>query len=104
MSKLDEVLDRHWQELRKRKGVLNVSVGNKFKDGKDTGRKAIVVYVAEKKPLNALAALEVIPSEIEGCETDVVELSTKDYVLGDTEPSKKSPKIQRRIAGGVRKE
>ena len=98
-----EVLKKQWQQLRQRDGVLNVTVSNKFSDGRDMGEPAIVFYVKEKKPKSKLLASELIPKKIENCKTDVVELSTSDYELGDTESSKRGLEVQKRMAGGVKK-
>jgi len=101
-SSSEEILERHEKELRKPR-VLNLAVSTKFVDGEDTGRECITAYVSEKIPRNLLAPEEIIPSEIEGVPTDVVELGAKDYELGDTEVSRRPPRAQRRIAGGVRR-
>lgn len=54
-------------------GVHGVGVGHKNTHGAYTGELSIKVYVNKKKPLPELAADEVIPREIEGIKTDVVE-------------------------------
>jgi len=97
-----DILERH-PELRDIPGVWNIRIATKWKDGKDTGKTSIVVYVRKKKELRNLRKAERIPSEIEGIPVDVIELSTSDFKLGNTAPSKLPPKVQRRIAGGVRR-
>jgi len=97
-----EVLERH-PELREIPGVWNARVATKWKDDKDTGKTSIVVYVRKKKKLRNLKKTERIPSEIEGIPVDVIEFSTSDFKLGDTIPSRLSPKTQIRIAGGVKR-
>lgn len=97
-----KVLDGH-PELRDIPGVLNVAVATKWKGGKDTGEPSIVVYVFRKMKLSELKAAEIIPSEIEGVPVDVIELSSPDFKLGDTAPSRLPPEVQRRIVGGVKK-
>ena len=89
-----EVLSRHWEELRTKKSYLNSTVGNKIKDGKDTGVKAIVIYVKKKQPMAELAEGEVIPSEIEGVPTDVVELAPIGWVADRTAISELHPAEQ----------
>jgi hypothetical protein len=104
MTDIHEVLDKHLKRLREFSNVLNVAIGTKFVNGRDTGIPAIVVYVSKKKPCNMLSLGELIPVMVEDVDTDVIELSTDDYVLGNTNPSKLNPAVQRRIAGGVRNE
>lgn len=96
-----EVLKKHWKELRAYPNVLNTNYGKKIVNGVQTDTDAIIVYVSKKHPEEKLDARAVIPKTIEGIPTDVVELSTPDYVLGDTSVSHKPPHIQRRLGGGV---
>ena len=100
---VNETLERNFEKLRKRKNVLNVTLGTRVVNGVDTGEPAIVVKVRMKLPINMLRASDMLPREINGVPVDVQEMSTPDYQLGDTIISKKPPSIQRRIAGGVRK-
>jgi len=95
MSK--EVLDRHWQELRKLPNVLNVAVAPKFKDGKPTGETGITVYVSKKLP--QLPPHLMVPKEIEGVVTDVVELAPTTWKPGVTSISKLHPDQQLRRLG-----
>jgi hypothetical protein len=60
--------------LRTYPGVHAVGIGEKYVNGKPSGEPSIVVLVIEKKPLNQLKAEEVIPSEIEGIKTDVIQV------------------------------
>jgi hypothetical protein len=54
-------------------GVHSVGVGGKLVEGKDTGELAIVVFVEKKKEREELSEGQLVPSEIEGIKTDVVE-------------------------------
>ena len=90
-----KVLGRHWEELRRRKNVINVALHTKIKDGKDTGTPAIVVYVTKKVAAVELSAEHLVPPEIEGVPTDVIELpSTGITTFGETEISKLHPAEQ----------
>jgi hypothetical protein len=60
-------------DLLNRPEVTAVDIGEKVTKGKPTGRRAIVIYVKKKEPLSRLAAADVIPKEINGIPTDVVE-------------------------------
>lgn len=55
-------------EFLTRPGVIGVDIGEKYTDGRPTGRAAIVVYVCTKGPLHA----QQIPAEVGGVPTDVV--------------------------------
>ncbi len=66
-------------ELRSRPGVTGVDVGLKEVNGKLTNQFAIRIYVAEKK--TDLPAGQVLPSEINGHRTDVLEATFE--VQGD---------------------
>jgi len=89
----EEAAERHHEALKKFPNVLNVSAG----------ADRIVVFVSKKLDKASLKEGEALPESIEGIPVDVVELSTKDFVLGRTSASEKSPRIQRRLAGGVRR-
>jgi hypothetical protein len=54
-------------------GVTGVDIGPKVTKGLPTKHMAIVVYVKKKKPLSQLTPSEVVPKEIDGVPTDVVE-------------------------------
>ena len=61
-----------WEAL-KAKGANMAVMGEKISGGKRTGRQAIIVGVPEKLPLNQLRKQDLIPAELQGMETDVVE-------------------------------
>ena len=104
LDKIAETLEKHFDKLRKMKNVLNLGMGTKFTNGRDTGRPSIIVFVAKKQPLIQLNPEDVIPQFLDEVYVDVVELSTTDYELGHTNPSRLSPSIQRKIASGVKNE
>lgn len=54
-------------------GVHSVGIGPKLKGGNKTGELSIVVWVTRKLPANGVPAAQLIPAEIEGIKTDVVE-------------------------------
>jgi hypothetical protein len=60
-----------------------VGVGGKIVGGKDTGELAIVAFVEKKKKREELAEGQVVPSEIEGIKTDVVEAPRVRLVKAD---------------------
>ena len=101
-KRAEEVLGRH-PELRTIPGVMNTRVATKWVEGKDTGAVSINLYVFKKKKLKGLKKTDRAPTSIEGIPIDIIELSSPDFKLTDTWPSRQPPEIQRRIAGGVRK-
>src|SRR5713226_6261732 len=54
-------------------GVHAVGVGAKIVGGQRTQEISIMVYLVKKKPLSELRPEEVIPPEIDGVKTDVIE-------------------------------
>jgi len=97
-----DILERVWRKWMYRDGILNIQISTKITDGVDTGEPVMTFYVVKKLPKSELMKVNIIPKEIEGMKTDVVELSTDDYVLGDTGVSKKDPAVQLRLANGVK--
>jgi hypothetical protein len=95
----NEVLGRHWDDLKQIPGVLNAAVASKFKAGADTGVEAIVLYVEKKKPCTELPGEHCIPIEIEGIPTDVIEISPQTWTAGKTEISQRDPEEQLRMLG-----
>jgi hypothetical protein len=51
--------------------IMGFGIGEKTVDGKFTGELAVKVYVVEKLPESALVASSVVPSEVQGVQTDV---------------------------------
>ncbi len=64
----------HEDNLLAKNGVVGVGVGYKESNGVLTDEVAVIVLVQEKHPLTALAAEDVIPKELEGMKTDVIEV------------------------------
>jgi hypothetical protein len=95
----EEVLERHWRGLKTLPNVLNVGISTKWKDGKDTGVPSITIYVVQKVHESQLTPEHVVPKDIEGVPTDVVELRSDTWTPGETEISKLSPAEQRKRLG-----
>jgi hypothetical protein len=77
MSEADRILEikkAAAARLHRIPGVHAVGVGAKITEGKDTGELAITVFVVKKKKLEELVEEEIVPSEIEGAKTDVIEM------------------------------
>ncbi len=69
-----EAQSLHEKELLNKPNVVGVGVGYKDKDGVPTDEVAVVVLVERKKPLAALNPEEIIPRDLEGLRTDVLEV------------------------------
>jgi len=65
---------KNWTKLLRLKGVVLVGRGKKITAGVNTNRDAIVVGVIRKLSLAELKKKDVVPKEVEGIETDVIEL------------------------------
>lgn len=103
MNPIKEAIEKRWGELRRYPNVLNVNLSKKFVKGQMTGTDCITVFVSKKLSEAELKTEEILPKVLDGIPVDVVELSTKDYVMGETSASRRSPEVQRRLGGGVRK-
>lgn len=67
------------EALMKMEGVTGVDVGYKYKDGKRTDEITIRVHVAKKK--KGMAAKDMIPAEINGVKTDVIEMNAELFTV-----------------------
>jgi hypothetical protein len=67
------VKERVEDELLRIPGVTGVDIRRKVTKGKETDQMAIVVSVKSKKPKSAVKEDELVPPEIDGIPTDVVE-------------------------------
>lgn len=69
-----EVKDRYESFLMSRENVVGVAIGERFENGGPTGEQVITVLVTEKKPEYTLEEEQIIPRELDGVRTDVVEV------------------------------
>ncbi len=92
-------------ELIERTGVVAVDIGEKVTGGEPTGQPSIVVYVQKKKAESSLSEAEVIPAEINGVPTDVVEmeieLQTALVRVSDDVEIQLDPGSYRPLRGGI---
>jgi hypothetical protein len=63
-------------------GVHSVAIGAKVVAGKRTSEPSIAVFVGKKKKLSDLSSSEVIPTQIEGIKTDVIEEESPELFAG----------------------
>ena len=73
-SEILRAKEKHKAELLACRGVVGVGIGYKRIKGEETGRISIIVSVERKIPLNELEDGDIIPGEIEGIPTDIVEV------------------------------
>lgn len=73
MENIIRALEKHRKRLHAFPNVVAVGIGYKVVGGKKTSRLGIICSVEKKLPVSELAEGEIIPAEIEGIVTDVVE-------------------------------
>src|SRR6476661_2444110 len=73
-DELFAIKDRAAERLLAIPGVTAVGIGGRERSGEPTGELVIKVFVAGKRPADEVAADHLIPAEIEGVPTDVVEM------------------------------
>jgi hypothetical protein len=76
------IKDRAAERLLGLPGVHAVGIGGELTGGKPTGEVAIVVFVEAKRPPGEVPVEELIPAEIEGVRTDVVEQAPPSIQAG----------------------
>jgi hypothetical protein len=113
MNDVEKLIERCFIQWKNWYGILSVRISTKFVKGEDTGIPSITFYVIKKEEeyetsnghfIRSNKPIQLIPKEIAGIPTDVVELNTPDYILGSTSVSNQSPDEQKRKASGVKKE
>ena len=68
------VKDSHKGMLLAKANVVGVGVGEKVSHGKSTGELSVVILVRQKMPLVGLDPQAVVPREVDGIRTDVIEV------------------------------
>jgi len=64
-----------WEErLLRKKNVVGVGIGFKQEKGQITDKLALIISVRQREDPSQLAPEDLIPSEIEGVPTDVIEV------------------------------
>lgn len=74
MLNLFRILEKHRLTLLKKSNVVGVGIGYKQIAREYTSQPALVIFVVKKIPAQALARQEVVPPQIEGLTTDVIEI------------------------------
>ena len=69
-----EVKERHKESILAKPNVLGVGTGYKSRDGKQLGELCVIAMVSQKIPRAGLDPSELVPVEIEGVSTDVIQV------------------------------
>lgn len=97
--KAERIVREFTSDLRKKRNVVMVAPGTKQVGGVDTGKKALVVGVKQKLPLSQLADKDVVPAEVKGLVTDVIEVG--EVTLQEEEDDIDRKRKWRPAPGGV---
>ena len=69
-----EVKERHKESILAKPNVLGVGTGFKTREGKQLGDLCVIAMVSQKIPRAGLDPSELVPAEIEGISTDVIQV------------------------------
>lgn len=91
---IQEVKERHKSRLLSKANVVGVGVGYKFRRGRRTDAVCVVALVRVKRPRGQLSERDLVPVQLEGIATDVVE-------VGELRPLQSPTERWRPAPGGV---
>jgi hypothetical protein len=91
---IQHIKKKYTKKLKRKGNVLGVAIGEKVSDGVATGEQAITIFVEKKKPLAQLKKDDMVPKELKGYKTDVIETGR---IVAFSDPTKK----YRPAPGGV---
>jgi len=91
--------DESMAHVEARNNIHAVGVGRKIKDGKVTRQKCVRIYVVRKMMPGVLSKKALIPPEIDGIPTDVIESSPAYLAAGQCSANKQ--RQQRPIIAGI---
>jgi len=72
-ARITEVSEKEKEVLFAKQNIVGVGTGHKIKESKDTGEPCITVFVSQKLDRALLKSEDIVPEEIAGFKTDVVE-------------------------------
>ncbi|WP_051314714.1 hypothetical protein [Alteribacter aurantiacus] len=94
-------------DILKKHNVVGLGIGLKVKNGQQTKTPALITYVTKKESLESLKQEDVVPSTVDGVETDVIEIGmpkvqieTKQSDLFRALPSNELSSKIRPVKGG----
>ena len=91
-EEIEEVKAAYEDELLNKKNVMGVGIGQKNKDGE----MSVIVMVEKKEDISSLSEEDVIPSEIDGVPTDVIEIGEVTPMMACTHCN-----LERPVYGGL---
>ena len=97
MEKIKTVKEKHGAKIMAKKNVVGLGVGYKETKGVKTDRMALVVMVRKKISIEELKKGDVIPAEVEGVITDVIEVGEIIALEARTDRWRPAPGRGRRI-------
>lgn len=71
-NSIAKLVDKLSDEFMRKKNVVAVAVGEKWTNGKSTGKPALIVLVEKKESINKLAPQDIIPKAVGNVRTDVI--------------------------------
>ena len=77
---IEKIKRRNRDRLMALEHVSGVGIGRKIVDGKETELLAIRVYVRKKVPQELLDKGQLVPPEVEGVPTDVIETGDTSFL------------------------
>lgn len=80
--------------------VVGTGTGYKRVQGVDTGQMAVVVFVSEKLPARAMSRSAIVPPEVDGLPTDVIEIGRLKALRPDSAQAARVGRL-RPAPGGV---
>lgn len=107
MDHVEEKKEEVKHDLLAKENVVAVGVGEKKQGDAGTGEQSIVVFVEKKLPEGTLAPAALVPKEIDGVKTDVIEVGKlrpmSEIVAPEADATKVSDhrKKRRPICGGI---
>jgi hypothetical protein len=91
MDDVKAVKQQYQQELMGKPNVVGVGVGYKVVDGQKTDTLCVVVFVRQKVAAESLSVEEMVPVQIEGVATDVIESGPIFAQQGNTDKYRPAP-------------
>ncbi|NLJ76003.1 MAG: hypothetical protein GX325_01935 [Peptococcaceae bacterium] len=74
MERYFKVLKKNRSKILRKKNVVGLGVGYKCRKNEETQKPALIVYVEKKLPPRGILKRHMIPPQVEGLETDVIEI------------------------------
>jgi hypothetical protein len=91
-----EVCEKEQDALFEKQNVIGVGTGHKIKNGEDTGEPCIMVLVSQKLDPTLLKGEDVVPKDIRGLKTDVLETG-EIFAGGMVAPDEKEVPLREEI-------